>query len=648
MSELRRRLGRLFEDSPSPATSRDSSPAPEREEVKLISKQKLEKLEQKVIKGKGSRRRSTLWFFIGGLIGLIAALFLAESQDVIKLEGLLDVNLDSLMDVIPAGIVKDVKNLNKAEREAVNYDSFSVGLHLQSQGVKAHHPVIMIPGVISTGLESWSTTEDARGYFRKRLWGSWSMMRALVLDQKQWKKHIMLDKETGLDPPGVKLRAAQGFDAADFFITGYWIWNKILENLATIGYDPTNAFTAAYDWRLTYMNLEIRDQYFTRLMNYIQVAQKTSGGRKVVLVSHSMGSQVLLYFMKWVEHKRYGGGGPTWVDDHIEAWINISGCMLGAAKDIPAVLSGEMKDTAQLNAFAVYGLEKFLSREDRAEIFRAMPGLSSMLPKGGEAVWGNASWAPDDLYANNFTFGPFISFKPPLNSTTTPLKNLTMTESMQYLFDHTEDWYSDTVRHAYSHGVAHTTAQVEANENKPSTWLNPLEARLPLAPNMKIYCFYGFGKPTERAYFYKEANHIRHAAKDAVTNITIDTSFITGPPPVGTPEVDHGVIFGEGDGTVNLLSTGYMCSKGWRKIKRYNPAGVKITTYEMPHEPDRFSPRGGPNTGDHVDILGRSSLNDLILRIAGGKGEEIEDNYKSKIWEIAERVKIYDDESWVG
>ena len=80
------------------------------------------------------------------------------------------------------------------------------------------------------------------------------MMRALVLDKASWKQHIMLDKQTGLDPPGVKLRAAQGFDAADFFITGYWIWNKILENLATIGYDPSNAFTAAYDWRLSYMS----------------------------------------------------------------------------------------------------------------------------------------------------------------------------------------------------------------------------------------------------------------------------------------------------------------------------------------------------------------------------------------------------------
>ena len=103
----------------------------------------------------------------------------------------------------------------KHERDAVNYDSFAVGLHLQSQGIKALHPVIMVPGVISTGLESWGTDQASRPYFRKRLWGSWSMMRALVLDKPGWKKHIMLDKITGLDPPGIKLRAAQGFDAAD-------------------------------------------------------------------------------------------------------------------------------------------------------------------------------------------------------------------------------------------------------------------------------------------------------------------------------------------------------------------------------------------------------------------------------------------------
>lgn len=107
--------------------------------------------------------------------------------------------------------------------------------------------------------------------------------------------------------------------------------------------------------------------------------------------------------------------------------------------------------------------------------------------------------------------------------------------------------------------------------------------------------------------------------------------------------VDHGVVMGEGDGTVNLLSSGYMCNRGW-KIKRYNPANISVVTYEMPHEPDRFSPRGGPNTGDHVDILGRSSLNDLVLRVAGGRSHLITNRVYSNILAYADKVKIYDDE----
>jgi len=82
-------------------------------------------------------------------------------------------------------------------------------------------------------------------------------------------------------------------------------------------------------------------------------------------------------------------------------------------------------------------------------------------------------------------------------------------------------------------------------------------------------------------------------------------------------------------------------------MKRYNPAGVKIKVFEMPHEPERFSPRGGPNTGDHVDILGRSSLNELILRVAGGEGEMIGENVVSEINNYADKVKIYEEPEYM-
>ncbi|KAK0315683.1 phospholipid:diacylglycerol acyltransferase [Friedmanniomyces endolithicus] len=657
MSDLRRRIFGFGVNSPdsTPASSRDASPAPTQQDENtansytVVPAAKLDKLSRKGKKQATKRRNVWIFFVLGGLLGVLVAGFFATSNGgldkLADMAGLSDMNLDAILDVLPAGLIQEVRDLQTPEKDVVNYDSFAIGLQARSEGVSARYPVIMIPGVISTGLESWGTEEQSRQYFRKRLWGSWTMMRALVLDKTSWKRHIMLDPDTGLDPPGIKLRAAQGFDAADFFITGYWIWNKILENLATIGYDPTNAFTAAYDWRLSYMNYEKRDQYFTRLRNHIELGKQVSG-LKVVLLSHSMGSQVLYYFLHWVEAEGYGNGGPSWVNDHIESWINISGCMLGALKDVPAVLSGEMRDTAQLNALAVYGLEKFLSRQERAEIFRRMPGISSMLPIGGEAVWGDHISAPDDRPGQNITYGNFLSFRQSGNdsaNSSTPSSNLTMGQALPYLFAHTQQWYRDATQQAYSRGVAHTRKVVEDNQHIPAKWINPLETRLPLAPDLKIYCFYGIDKPTERAYFYRDdpassSSGNNTTAGDGDPRVMIDTSH-------STPDsfVDRGVIMGEGDGTVNLLSTGYMCNKGW-KMKRYNPAGIKVTTHEMRHEPDRFSARGGPNTGDHVDILGRSSLNDLILRIAGGQGDKIETKVYSDILMYADKVKIYDDE----
>ncbi|KAK2770844.1 phospholipid:diacylglycerol acyltransferase [Colletotrichum kahawae] len=603
------------------STPRDESPDKSEKHVHVVQH----------LKPKTRKRRNTAIFLLGSLFGIIAAGFFAKSNDLIDFPELGELSMDSLFDVLPAGLVKDMRDLVQGEREFVDsYDAFSVGLQARAEGLHAHHPMIMVPGVISTGLESWGTTNVSRPYFRKRLWGSWSMMRALVLDKENWKRHLMLDQETGLDPPHIKLRAAQGFDATDFFITGYWIWNKIFENLASIGYDPTNSFTAAYDWRLAYPNLETRDQYFTRLKSYIETAHEFSG-KKAVLVSHSMGGQVLFYFFHWVASEAGGRGGDDWVERHVEAWINVSGCMLGAVKDLTAVLSGEMRDTAQLNAFAVYGLEKFLSKDERAQLFRAMPGISSMLPIGGDAVWGNSTWAPDDQPGQDFSFGSLLNFRSGMNWTT-PDRNLTVESAMEYLYNTTEEWYQKHIKTSYSHGIAHTEAEVEANEKDPRKWTNPLETRLPLAPSMKIYCFYGVGKPTERGYYY------RSPEMPSLTNlnITIDTAFTQG-------QVDHGVVMGEGDGTVNLISTGYMCNRGWN-YKRYNPAGSKVTVVEMEHEPERFNPRGGPKTADHVDILGRQHLNELILRIAAGKGNTISDYVVSNILEYADKVKVYDED----
>ncbi|KAK7682993.1 phospholipid:diacylglycerol acyltransferase [Cerrena zonata] len=69
-------------------------------------------------------------------------------------------------------------------------------------------------------------------------------------------------------------------------------------------------------------------------------------------------------------------------------------------------------------------------------------------------------------------------------------------------------------------------------------------------------------------------------------------------------------------------------SHEWKKPNsRFNPANINVTIVEIKHEPDRYDIRGGAKTAEHVDILGSSELNELILRVAGGQGDRIPDRY---------------------
>ena len=496
--------------------------------------------------------------------------------------------------------------------------NFAVGRRLISDmEIKAKHPVIMIPGVISTGIESWGVLGDdecdSAPHFRKRLWGSFYMLRTMVLDKACWLKHLMLDPESGLDPPNFTLRAAQGFESTDYFMAGYWIWNKVIQNLGAIGYDPNTMTTASYDWRLAYLDLELRDRYFSKLKEQIEMFHELTK-EKVVLVGHSMGSQIVFYFLKWVEAegKYYGNGGKDWVDNHIDSFVNVAGTLLGAPKAVPALISGEMKDTIQLNAFAMYGLEKFFSRKERLQLLQTWGGIPSMLPKGGDLIWGNMTYSSEDSQHNNTdTFGNFIRFE---RQSKDVQNNLTMLNAIDLVMRLSPTWLQERIRDQYSYDYAQTVDELKQNELHHSHWSNPLEVPLPNAPNMKIYCIYGVHNPTERAYVYREQN------TNSSLNYTIDY------------ESERPVFFTEGDGTVPVI-THAMCHKWGEGKSPYNPGGSKVKIVEIKHQPDRFDIRGGAKSAEHVDILGSAELNEYILKIASGHGDEISPRYISNMTE---------------
>jgi phospholipid:diacylglycerol acyltransferase len=46
------------------------------------------------------------------------------------------------------------------------------------------------------------------------------MIAQAGFNREKWINAMMLDTETGLDPPGTKLRAVEGIDAASSFVQG--------------------------------------------------------------------------------------------------------------------------------------------------------------------------------------------------------------------------------------------------------------------------------------------------------------------------------------------------------------------------------------------------------------------------------------------
>lgn len=634
----------------------------------------MEEVEVKKLKKSAERplfRSGRVLFPLGILFGILLGFAFIEPQDIHGQMTILmsqyDINMPQLPDFDFSRLETEWLRLRSSIPEVWKFNNdgreFKVGEEMAERGLSAEHPVILIPGIISTGLESWSTSPEYRTFFREKLWGGFNMLSQVTFNKEKWIQAMMLDPVTGLDPPGVKIRAAEGIDAASSFIQGYWIWSKIVENLAVVNYDTNNLHLAPYDWRLSYTNLEERDGYFSRLKMTIE-SFKARHKKKVVIAAHSMGSTVMLYFFKWVESPNHGKGGPRWVEDHIDSYISIAGTHLGVAKAMAAFLSGEMKDTVQMNPAGAYVLERFFSRKERRSLFLSWSGSASMWMKGGNAVWGDGTSAPDDYEDTTNSHGELISFRDDpadalfdASSFDEPdIKNMTADAASAWILQHTPVTFQTMMQKNYSFGIERNDKTLKKNDLDPTKWTNPLEVRLPHAPSMKIYCVYGHGKETERSYWYARGGYEDSVEvpdqtgmceeEPCTSNITANGGYLPRKSWIdfgytndtSLPKVVNGVKMGEGDGTVSLLSLGAMCVEGWKR-PRWNPARIPVKTVELPHLPISSMPRGGANTSDHVDILGSTGLNEIIVKVATGVGQEIEENFVSNIREYAKKVR---------
>ncbi|MDP2325993.1 MAG: hypothetical protein Q8N51_18480, partial [Gammaproteobacteria bacterium] len=501
-------------------------------------------------------------------------------------------------------------------------------------------PVSMIPGVVSGGLELWRGKECAAPFFRERVWGSTSMIQFMVTQPMCWIQHMSL-AEDGSDPEGIKVRPAQGLSAADFLFPGYWVWAPIIENLADLGYDPASMGMAAYDWRLPLMMIEDRDHSFTEWQHQIELRKRLTG-EKTVLISHSYGAQVAFFFIQWAESR----GGVGWVDAHISSWVNIGGPLLGATKAVGTYMSGEMRDTAQLHPLIALALDKLVPPSARLSMLRGWGSGVAMFPKGGDQIWGSqAAGCPDDEFPadKTHTSGGVMHLRTVDGEGRNVSRALSATEALNVLRDISGPTFSRVIDELHSWEVDPDAASFpERWAHAPRKWTNVLETPLPYAPSMKVYCMYGVGKPTERAFHYTNSSAaygepvmLPDGRMGPRIPYQLDIS-------VNNKDVNlvSGVQEADGDGTVPLLSMGYMCHEGWRRYSGLNPARMATIVREYPHAPASLvvNPRGVPTTGDHVDIMGNYELiSDILTIVSGGV---VQDRVLSRLQEYASRIQL--------
>lgn len=111
MSFLRRRFGGDNNNDSSTDVSREPTPDPDRPaNLRVITAEKLHTLKQGS-KNKNGKRKNFWIFTLGGLAGVLAAAFFAGSNDMIDLSSLEGVNLDSILEALPQGFIKDAQQL---------------------------------------------------------------------------------------------------------------------------------------------------------------------------------------------------------------------------------------------------------------------------------------------------------------------------------------------------------------------------------------------------------------------------------------------------------------------------------------------------------------------------------------------------------
>ena len=452
----------------------------------------------------------------------------------------------------------------------------------------------------STALEVWQGVGCFAGSHRRRLWSSPSMLSQFVLRPACLQRHLALNGTTWDDPADIKVRASSGLGAADAF-GPLNLWGELMANLAILGYDETSLRLLGFDWRLSAQRLEARDGFFTQVKAEVELLGALSGA-KVAVLAHSLGANHFVHFMRWVEARE-----PGWVERRVARFAPICGALLGSAKALAYLVTGEMTDAVGMGPLLAQLFESHggIQRRAVADLTRSWASVPALLPKGGDAFWRTDDFVvldepPADVRAA-------LERDAAANGTVAAALLAALATNRTMAVDAALDWLRAMLP-AYGallDGEYDLTGPPAAGRRRrrpplpARAWGNGLLAPLPKAPSLEIYCLYGTGRSTPKTFEFAWTRPPRAAPafddarpprpprlpsfrppRDADVPRQVPERYLVISD-AGAP--GSGVIAGDGDGTVPILSLGYLCASGYG-TKARNPARVRVRTKEYAHE----------------------------------------------------------------
>jgi len=214
---------------------------------------------------------------------------------------------------------------------------------------------------------------------------------------------------------------------------------------------------------------------------------------------------------------------------------------------------------------------------------------------------------------------------------------------------------SSMIHHFDSDGYNNSSSKDKDEVLPIEKWHDPTVTPLPYAPDMKMYCLYGTGVPTERAYYYSKSRVKFYENSDSDSNSADESSSSTCANPFQFSDppfildsgmhdkdsslVEYGVYTTDGDGSVPILSMGYMCVDGWIDSP-LNPSRMDVIAREYLEQAEfdiKDPLRFGSHSGQHCDILGNVDFLEDVIKIVTDY-EPVSSRILSDIENIARRI----------